>query len=187
MVLKREFKIPKDGNIEDYYKVEVELRVKNKEVCSNDRDISLNEIQSPNFAALSFVGDIKDVCFEGSHQIQTNFVCGQCHNKIWDFIHEIKYPEFVEDEILEDLEDLKKIIYFWHKYHLNDMKSGTVNQQTVINQYEQEHKTALRNYDEICNYLKEVNLYEDKGYRWGSAWLIELIPERELEEIEKTF
>jgi hypothetical protein len=43
----------------------------------------------------------------------------------------------------------------------------------------------LSNYDKKCAILKANNLYEDNGYTYGSAWLVEILPTEIIEEIQQ--
>lgn len=71
-----------------------------------------------------------------------------------------------------------KVIYkLWRKYHLNDLHAGTEAQEKALEQ------CPSTDYEERCEYLKSVNLYEDNGYKYGSAWLYRAIPEKDLKAI----
>lgn len=117
-------------------------------------------------------------------------MCGQCFN---DLLKD--YPELGENEIFVEVHDL------WSKYHLNDMRAGTPEQQAAIKEWrEQGHKY---DYNKACAYLKKIGLYEvpvstidiknnpyfaDKDpnsmYRYGNAWLKEEVPKKDVLRIE---
>lgn len=76
----------------------------------------------------------------------------------------------------------KKIAKFHALYHLNDCKAGTKRQEELVKEYK---KTHTYNYTEVCKFLEENNLLYDNGYKYGSAWLKEEIPQEDLEEIKQ--
>lgn len=117
--------------------------------------------------------------------------------RVWDARHRL-YVMCGQclDSILEDIPELKKndlymeIHELWRRYHLNDMHSGTPKQEDAIakwiadgNQYD---------YEPACEFLKSIDLYEDKGYikdgkpyRYGTEWLYEEIPDEDMSKIER--
>ena len=78
-----------------------------------------------------------------------------------------------------------KIYKFWKLYHMNDCYAGTIEQESAL---ENCHYTSGRyDYNEACEYLKSVNLYEvgynGEPYVYGSKWLKFEIPSNDLKEI----
>ena len=70
-----------------------------------------------------------------------------------------------------------KLCRFWDKYHLNDLQSGTKAQTFIVNEY------CLNNrydYNKVCEHLIELDLYEDRGYKYGHGWLSKEFPKDEL-------
>lgn len=108
---------------------------------------------------------------------QTDIVCGgQCLDEM------AKYKSLSNDETF------KKLYYLWKNYHLNDIHSGTVKQEKAVkdlyntNKNKQSH--SYMEYEQICDYLKSLNLYIDDGYVYGSSWLYYAIPEDDLNMIK---
>lgn len=94
----------------------------------------------------------------------TDILCGgQCLDKL--------LPHFKNNT------KFKEIYRLWKLYHLNDMHAGTEAQEELLKKYN------TRGYAKACELLKKYNLYEDKGYRYGSAWLYRPIPENDLKKI----
>jgi hypothetical protein len=71
------------------------------------------------------------------------------------------------------------------------MNAGTIEQENALK--EAVEKGVLKtyganNYEETCNYLKEVGLYkvevDGEPYRYGTGWLVREIPAEVLEKIE---
>lgn len=73
----------------------------------------------------------------------------------------------------------KKLVEFWKKYHLNDLKAGTKAQTELLVEY---RKTAVKKYDYTaeCKYLEERNMLVDRGYEYGTSWLCTTFPKDEL-------
>ncbi len=82
--------------------------------------------------------------------------------------------------IVTQRQNFDRIMEVWEKYHLNDMHAGTPKQEKFVRAYCKNHSY---DYGAICEELKKAGLYEDNGYRYGSGWLYEPIPESVLDEI----
>lgn len=85
---------------------------------------------------------------------------------------------------LKDNELFMKVHRLWKLHHLNDMKAGTPKQEAAVKEYLKNH---YYDYREVCNYLESIGLLEDSGYKYGSSWLYEPIPESDLKEIKELF
>ena len=121
---------------------------------------------------------------------------------IWNHLHSSIYSGGQNlDEIAKYIKTplFQKIYTFWKKYHLNGMHAGTSEQEEAVAKWEAEGNAY--NYTEACEMLKNRGLYEapltadligtrkadGKPYRYGSGWVIENIPENDLEEIKSLF
>lgn len=98
--------------------------------------------------------------------------CGQC----LDHIHENAERYIMPDE--------KRALYnriydIWQKYHLNDLQAGTKQQTDAI----PEELLKPYDYKTICGYLQNAELYEDRGYKYGTGWLCKEIPAEVVAEI----
>lgn len=73
----------------------------------------------------------------------------------------------------------KKLVEFWKKHHLNDLKAGTKAQTELLEEY---RKTAANKYDytEACKYLEEKGMLVDRGYKYGTSWLYTTFQKEEL-------
>lgn len=78
----------------------------------------------------------------------------------------------------------------WKRWHLNDMRAGTFEQETAIREAILDGKLYEEaNYEARCKYLESIGLYEvpmlgladGKMYEYGSKWLSEDVPEAVLE------
>lgn len=93
------------------------------------------------------------------------------------------------DEIATKHKVFAVIRKLWSKYHLNDLHAGTKEQeQALAEAYDKQNtKSFLKSFEEKCEYLKSIGLYEveyqGKPYRYGSGWIFSPIPQNELDKI----
>lgn len=67
----------------------------------------------------------------------------------------------------------------WKRWHLNDMRAGTPNQEDAVRMWR--CTTDDQSYEAACKMLESINLLVDNGYKYGSAWLKEEVPLEVLE------
>jgi hypothetical protein len=82
------------------------------------------------------------------------------------------------DQFIPQTEAQNHLVEFWKKHHLNDMKAGTKKQMDALKDYPDKH-----DYRAACYYLKTLDLYEDRGYRYGSGWLCTTFPREEFDQL----
>ena len=63
----------------------------------------------------------------------------------------------------------------WDRWHLNDMRAGTPAQEKLVKELLESSPNA--DYDEQCDFLDRHDLLFDGGYKYGSAWLREDLPQ----------
>ena len=105
--------------------------------------------------------------------------CGQC------------FEELLEENILFDKKILYKICRLHKANHLNDMNSGTELQTQKVDEWLAQGNKY--DYTKVCNYLKEIDCYEEDialegeqvKYKYGSMWLYRPIPTQDLKEIKE--
>ena len=81
-------------------------------------------------------------------------------------------PENIDFSI--DPKKIQEIKRIWKRWHLHDLKAGTIKQEKALS-------PKLRwasNYDKAIKKLKEKGLHPDRGYKYGSDWLVEPLPEK---------
>jgi hypothetical protein len=135
--------------------LEVEIREENKE----RKTIDLKNITK--FKVLSICGDLKEFT-----RGRPRYSCG---GQIYDEIITKAGPKY-------------RLIKIWKRWHLNDMQSGTRKQNKCLDDWKERPKGW--SYEEDCEYLKKHRLHSDKGYKYGSAWLVEILPEEVMAEID---
>lgn len=97
----------------------------------------------------------------------------------------------IQDEVASlfpDNDKIQRLVEIWNRYHLNDLSAGTNKQREFIEKYKADNPWAKNysdSYDLYCHELKSVDLYEDRGYKYGTAWLCETIPTEIIEELKE--
>lgn len=67
-----------------------------------------------------------------------------------------------------------KLYEVWNRWHLNDMRAGTKQQEAAVREWKMTHKY---DYKEVCKYLDSIGLLFDAGYEYGTGWLKEDVPD----------
>ena len=105
------------------------------------------------------------------NQRKTDVICG---GKIFD---ELK--SYIKNPLLNTIISLSE------RWQLNDLKSGSKNQCTAVELFRKENKIgSIWAYEQECNYLKSIGLYEDGAFKYGNGWWAEKIPNEVIEEIK---
>ena len=89
--------------------------------------------------------------------------------QIVDDIHRIKNPKIGRSTLL-------KVQQIWKRWHLNDMRAGNPVQEEFLRA-----NGRCQDYTETCKKLEEAGILEHDGYRYGSKWLFEEVPQDVLE------
>lgn len=114
-----------------------------------DCRVDIKIIERNSFKTLSIFG----VIFEGGEE--TGW--GQIHKEVKDIIPDRLYQ-------------------IWKRWNLNDMRAGTFVQEEILRQAKNKG-VDVSDYDKACDYLRKLGVYDDDGYRYGSAWLKEELPQ----------
>lgn len=94
---------------------------------------------------------------------------------------------------------VRKLLEVWDRWHLNDMRSGVPSQEEEIRRRAKEAGEEYRNaphayaakqgrkscYNLHLAWLEEAGLVEVDGYRYGTAWKTEAVPEEVLEWLSR--
>ena len=79
--------------------------------------------------------------------------------------------------------EAERLYEIWSTFHLNGMNPGTTAQQEVIDEYRKVHAEEHKSYENACKILEKYNILEDRGYKYGSAWLTKTLPKGLVEEV----
>ena len=91
--------------------------------------------------------------------------------------------ERYRDRVPKDrLNDFDRLIEMWRKYHLNGMTAGTEKQMEIVDTL---NLRCVTDYKETCKILEQKGLLVDRGYKYGTKWLLRPIPKEDLDFIHK--
>ena len=105
-------------------------------------------------------------------------ICGSTRNQfgqIADCIRELMNEGITDYPNGWDKRTLARVLYIWDAWHLNDTRAGTVKQTAILRPWMKANPG--KDYTEQCNYLFSHGLLIDDGYKYGSAWLFERLPD----------
>ena len=123
------------------------------------------------------------VCADVWNSKKTDIICGgQCLDEILPFMIGTKY------------EDSFSLIYkLWKKWHLNGLKAGTPKQEEFCKDWLSSHPY---DYTALCSELEARCLftdkfkgyghrkqYKDEPYNYGCDWIIDVIPDEDIDLI----
>jgi hypothetical protein len=158
--------------LEEYKRsLSVELEIELKEENEKRKTIDLEEVDKQIILSISAnVWNTK----------HTDLIMGgQINQEIKDYLENNKFKKLFVDK-----ETLKKILDIWERWDLNDLHSGTRKQEEALEKWENEKNMKILDFDKKVEYLKSIGLYEDRGYKYGSSWLYEPLPNEVIEFIK---
>jgi hypothetical protein len=88
-------------------------------------------------------------------------------------LDDIERLGLLHDEILRDISPI------WRRWHLNNMFAGTRAQNAML------EKCMSTQFEHRCECLRSNGLLVDRGYKYGSEWLIERLPNEVKREIKR--
>ncbi len=101
--------------------------------------------------------------------------CGQCSETIHRGIDDLKPTKGV----MMSREDLITVLFVWDRWHLNSMNAGCKHQSATL---------GLSNYIEEYNELAAIETAKcPNGYKYGSKWLVEPLPQAVIDRIISVF
>jgi hypothetical protein len=136
-------------------RLEIDVRLVS-EVKKSKLNIHLRPVK--NIWVFSAVG----ILFENGKDVAG----GQCLTRLSDMLEHLPPRKRKAAE---------EFLGIWDRWHLNDLRLGTVKQDAAIRGWLEEGWEY--NFDSACEKLKEAGLYEDRGYVYGSKWLYEALPD----------
>jgi hypothetical protein len=69
-----------------------------------------------------------------------------------------------------------RLYQIWKRWHLNNMRAGTFAQEEILRQAK-DKGVDVSSYEKACDYLHSFDVLVDEGYRYGSAWMKEELPQ----------
>jgi hypothetical protein len=86
----------------------------------------------------------------------------------------------IQDQVKEIIP--ARLYEIWKRWHLNDMRAGTFVQEEILRQAKASG-VELNDYDDACNYLQRFDALVDDGYKYGSKWLKEELPQEVIDYV----
>lgn len=151
---------------------EIDISIKSESVVHPHKDWDLQHCESGH--AVSMTGEIWQPRGNGC------IACGQCQDSFRACMNlgGFTYAKGMTKE------KLRRLLDIWDEHHLNGMQSGTRQQMAILKENEinsDERKGDW--YTWACGVLKDRGLLEDRGYKFGSAWLFKQVPKKILLEV----
>lgn len=76
---------------------------------------------------------------------------------------------------------VQRLVEIWSRWHLNTMTPGTRKQEDYLRTHPVKVEYPASHYTAACDALRAVGLNPDGWYNYGSAWLVDRLPD----EIER--
>lgn len=90
---------------------------------------------------------------------------GQCRDTVEAFATDL--PEAQRAPLL-------RLCELWREWHMNDMQAGTEAQRAALADMPRERTVDW--YSRACDFLATRGLLTDRGYKFGSKWLVRRLP-----------
>ena len=146
------------GLIEEDHPARIVVRLERVEFESDHLTVDLTPAPK-SMLRISFTGEVwsRRVGDRGER-------FGQCGHYLLDMIGEKGCP------------GLSRLVALWDRWHLNDTIPGTRKQMEIV-------RGAPGDYQAHRALLESHGLLTDRGYEYGTSWLVEKIPDSILAEI----
>ncbi len=87
----------------------------------------------------------------------------------------------IHDEVKEIIPT--RLYEIWKRWHLNDMRAGTFVQEEILRQAKASGVEFDNFYIDACEYLQRFDALVDDGYKYGSKWLKEELPQEVIDYV----
>jgi len=100
---------------------------------------------------------------------------GDCRGSCGQIVMHLKdRPESIVSAPGWNTATIARFFATWDRWHLNHMRAGTPAQETYLREF---RDYPLNHYVRACEALAAAGLNPDGGYKYGSAWLHEDVPQ----------
>lgn len=148
------------GTTDQREPVEVVIELREREPVAPKLSIDLEPVET--YTELSIVGEVWRPDRRDINQ------GGQCVETI--------------REHRPDDKDVQRLCDIWERWHLNGMMAGTRPQRDAVEEW-MEGREERYDFAAAQDHLLERELLTDRGYKYGSAWLCEPLPEEIADEL----
>ena len=167
------------------YEYELRVSVEKKESCSPHRTIDFDEIHE--YEELSIVGSTWERSTPQGRWREASG--GQCIGEFRDLVRRIddpNRPAHLQHPLAAHRDALSELCDIWERWHLNGMNPACRQQREAMVGVEFERDLHGSTFDSICATLASRALQPCGGknnYRYGAAWLVEVLPDAVKERI----
>lgn len=124
--------------------------------------------------------DYDSLKFVGPYRIVS--LTGDIYTKHASHPHSLgQIDEDLNPQDFEDHATMRRILSIWTEWHLNDMQAATKRQQKAF------EKSRAKDYESRVAFLKKKKMYDDRGYKYGTDWLLKKVPAKVVNEIMEIF
>jgi hypothetical protein len=165
--------------LSDLLRIEITVRLKRTEkACAPGLTLDLEKVPLPYTQLSISMGSWERRTPRGRWQEDC---WGQARSLILDSLDSLDSVNTKRAMTDVDRAAVRALCTLWERWHLNDMKAGTRAQQEALAAAEFRPGS---HYDGASKFLEARGLNPDKGYKYGAAWLVEVIPDEVIAEIE---
>lgn len=120
---------------------------------------------------------------ESINDYYTLSICGNIWNKNHSDI--VSGGQNLEEiaKLFRANKKVQSIVKIWREWHLNDLEDGSDAQSKAVEYWESTGNKY--DYRAACAFLKEMEIYVDRGYTYGSKRLVKPLPESVIEELKE--
>lgn len=151
-------------------KIELDVRIQDKLTVAPYRTIDWEPVHS--YRELSISASVYSR--SDSRRSWRDSMFGQCRGEVRERTAQLAEPQ--REAALE-------LLAIWERWHLNGMNAGLRTQRDAL-QSKAKEDPAVLDYNAACKYLDSIGLLTTTKtkYTYGSAWLVDLLPE----DVEQT-
>jgi len=77
----------------------------------------------------------------------------------------------------DDDEDVRELVALWERWHLGGMRAGCREQEDFLREHPVEARYPESHFEKASEALAAAGLNPCRGYKYGTAWLVERAPE----------
>ena len=144
--------------------VRVELDTE-KKPCAPGLTIDLEPVPGGTYTELSITGDV----YEKSGHRWREVAGGQIHEELLERFGDDPY--------------VARLVEIWKRWHLNGLRAGTRAQADFLREHPVNAVYPASHYDLALEALTAAGLNPDRDYKYGKAWLVELLPDELVAEL----
>lgn len=147
-------------------RLELQVKIREHEHHEGQQDVDLEPVTGPYYEL-----SISAVMYErrGPRGPWRDYRAGQCIDAVESFAGDWSNAD--------EKAALLRLCEIWRAWHLNGLKAGTTAQQAIIDAGKKAGTVQdYPYYETACAALEAAGMLTDRGYRYGSKWLVKRLP-----------